>query len=74
MAGTHVLVQYVYKRTLLNKDAVYPDRLGHLGIFDENSTQLTCLEITSYRVQYSTVFWLLELNTQSDNYVMSLRL
>jgi len=36
---------FVYKRTPLNQDAGYPDRLGPSGKFDENSTQLTCLEI-----------------------------
>jgi len=26
-----------------------------------NSTKLSCLEITGYRIKYSTVFWLQEL-------------
>ena len=33
----------------------YPDRLGPSGKFVENSTKPTCLEITSYRIKYSTV-------------------
>ena len=41
--------------------ASYPDQLGPLGKFVENSTKLTCLEITGYQIKYSTVLWLLEL-------------
>jgi len=41
--------------------ANYPDRLGPSGKFVENSTKIPCLEITGYRIQYSTVLWLLEL-------------
>ena len=39
----------------------YPDRIGSSGKFVENSTKLTCLEITGYQIKYSTVFWLTEL-------------
>jgi hypothetical protein len=39
----------------------YPDQLGPSGKFVQNSTKLTCLEITGYRIKYSTVLWLLEL-------------
>ena len=42
-------------------DAGYPGRLGSSGKSVENSTKLTCLEITGYRIKYSTVLWLLEL-------------
>jgi hypothetical protein len=35
---------------------VYSDRLGPWGKFAENSTKLT-----GYRIKYSTVLWLLEL-------------
>jgi len=41
--------------------ANYPDRLGPLVKFVENSTKLTCLGIIGYRIKYSTVLWLLEL-------------
>ena len=41
--------------------ANYPERLGPLGKFVENSTKLICLGITGYRIRYSTVLWLLEL-------------
>jgi len=37
------------------------DRFGPLGKFVKNSTNLTCLEITGYRIKYSTVLQLLEL-------------
>ena len=39
----------------------YPDRLGPSAKFVENSTKLTCLKITDYRIRYSRVLWLLEL-------------
>jgi hypothetical protein len=42
-------------------DAGYPDRLGSSGKSVENSTKLTCLEISEYRIKYSTLLWLLEL-------------
>jgi hypothetical protein len=42
-------------------EAGYPARLGLSGKFVENSTKLTCLEITGYRIKYSTVLWLIEL-------------
>ena len=42
-------------------DAGYPDRLGRSGKFVENSTKQTCLEITSYRIKYSAVLWLIKL-------------
>jgi hypothetical protein len=45
-------------------DAGYPDRLGPLGKFVENSTKLNFLEITGYRIKYSTVVWLLEHQTR----------
>jgi len=41
--------------------ADYPDWLGRSGKFVENSTKVTCLEITGYRIKYSTVLWILEL-------------
>ena len=47
--------------TLVMCKAHYPDRLGLSGKFVENSTKLTCLEMTGFRIKYSTVLWLLEL-------------
>jgi hypothetical protein len=35
-----------FTRTLVNRMANYPQRLGPSGKFVENSTKLTCLEIT----------------------------
>ena len=35
--------------------------LGPSGQFVENSTHLTCLEITGYWIKSNTVLWLLEL-------------
>jgi hypothetical protein len=49
---------------LVIRIANYPDRLGPLGKFVENSTKLTCLGITGYRIKYSTVLWLLELQNR----------
>ena len=48
-------------QTLVFRTANYPDRLGPSGKFVNNFTKLTCLEITGYRIKYSTVLWLLEL-------------
>jgi len=53
----HILIQY----NSTNPDAGYPDRLGPSGKFVQNSTKLTCLEITGYQIKYSTVLWLIEL-------------
>jgi len=50
-------------------DAGYPDRLVPSDRFVENSTKLTCLEITGYRIKYNTVLWLLELQIRSDRKV-----
>jgi hypothetical protein len=44
-------------RTLFIRIADYPDRLGPSGKFVENSTKLTFLEITGYRIKYSKVSW-----------------
>ena len=48
-------------RTLFIRNANYPDQLAPLGKFVEISTKQTCLEITGYRIKYSTVLWLLDL-------------
>ena len=48
-------------RTLVIRTANYPDRLGSSGESVENSAKGTCLEIAGYRIKYSTVLWLLEL-------------
>jgi len=48
-------------RNLIIRIAIYPDRLRPPGKFVQNSTALTCLEITGYRFKYSTVLWLTEL-------------
>ena len=42
-------------RTLVIRIANYPDRLGPSGKFVENPTEITCLEITGYRIKYSTM-------------------
>jgi len=56
---TNLLIQLWQNSTY--PDAGYPDRVGPLGNTVENSTTLTSLEITGYRIKYSTVLWLLEL-------------
>ena len=48
-------------RKLVIRIANYPHRLGLSGKFVENSKKLTCLKITGYRIKYSTVLWVLEL-------------
>jgi hypothetical protein len=51
--------------------AIYQDRLGRAGKFVENSTKLTCLEITVYRIKYRTVLWLLELQIRRGRKVQT---
>ena len=51
----------MYGITPLIRTANYPDWFGTSGKFVENSTKLTCLEITGYRIKYGTVLWLIEL-------------
>jgi len=41
--------------------AGYPDQFGPTGKSVENSTKLIGLEITGYRMKYSTALWFLEL-------------
>ena len=53
-------------RTLVIRITDYPDRLGPSDNFVENSTKLSCLEITGYRINYSTVLWLLELQIRHN--------
>ena len=58
----------MYSRTPLSwmlviRIAHYQVRLCPSGKYVENSTKLTCLEITGYLIKYSTVLWLLELQT-----------
>jgi hypothetical protein len=48
-------------RTLVIRVTNFPDRFGPADKFVDNSTKLTCLEITSYLIKCRTVFWLLEL-------------
>jgi hypothetical protein len=47
-----------YSRTPHIWIAKYPDWLGPAGKSVNNSTKLTCLQITSYKIKYSTVLWL----------------
>ena len=58
-------------RTLVIRTANYPDRLGPPGKFVYNSTKLTFLEITGYRIKYSTVLWLLELQIRRGRKVQT---
>jgi hypothetical protein len=46
-------------RTLVIRIDDYPDWIGPSGKFVKNPTKLTFLEITGYRIRYSTVLWLL---------------
>jgi hypothetical protein len=48
-------------RTLVIRISNNPDRLGPSAKFVENSAKLNSLEITGYRIKYSRVLWLLEL-------------
>ena len=44
--------------------ANYLVRFGTSGKFVENSKKLICLEFTVYRIKYSSVLWLLELQNR----------
>jgi len=59
--GRTPLIRTLIIRTLVIRTADYPDLLGPSGKFVENSTKLTCPEITGYQIKYSTVLWLLEI-------------
>ena len=48
-------------RSLVIRIANYPNQLGSSGKFVDNSIKLTCLENTGYRIKYSTVLCLIEL-------------
>ena len=48
-------------RKLVTRIPNNPDRFGPSCKSVENSTKLTCLETTGYRIKYSTVLWVLEL-------------
>jgi hypothetical protein len=56
---TNLLIQLWQNSTY--PEAGYPDRVGPSGNTVDNSTTPTCLEITGYRIKYSTVLWLIEL-------------
>jgi hypothetical protein len=53
-----------YRAPLVIRIAICPDRLGASGKFVDNSTKLTCLEITGYQIKYNTVLWLLQLQSR----------
>jgi hypothetical protein len=44
-------------RTLVNRIANYPDRLGLSDEFVKNSTEQNCFEITGFWIKYSAVLW-----------------
>jgi len=61
LQATAARTLYTAELHLSYPDAGYPDRLGPPGKSVENSTNLTRLEITGYRIKHSTVLWRLEL-------------
>ena len=46
---------------LIIRIANYPDRLSPSVKYVENSVKKSCLEITGYRVNYSAMLWIIEL-------------
>ena len=56
----HFSVTYLRQNSTY-PNAGYPDRIGTSDKFVENSTKLTCPEITGYRIKYSTQLWLVKL-------------
>jgi hypothetical protein len=53
--------QYEVQHNSTNPDVGCPVRLGPSSKLIHNSIKLTCFEITTYRINYCTVLWLLEL-------------
>jgi hypothetical protein len=67
---------YIYSRTPFNRTLVirianYPEQHVPSGKFVQIFTKvrLTCLEITGYRIKYSTVLWLLDLQIRCSRKV-----
>ena len=58
-------------RKLVIRTSNYPDRLDLLGKFVNNSTKLICPEITGYRIKYSRVLWLVELQIRRGRKVQT---
>jgi hypothetical protein len=58
-------------QTLVTRIVNYPDQLGPLVKFVENSKQPTCPESTGYRFKYSAVLWLLELQIRRGRKVQT---
>jgi len=52
---------YQVQKNYTYPGAGYPNRLDPSGKVVDDSTKLTCLEIAGYRIKYSTMLWLLEL-------------
>jgi hypothetical protein len=61
MTVTGIYTRTPFIRTLVIRITNYPDRLGLSCKSVENSTKLTCLEVTGFLIKYSTVLWLIEL-------------
>ena len=59
MNGNYIRTPLILK--LIFRIAIYPDRIDWSIKFVVNSTKLTYLKITGYRIKYSTVSWQLEL-------------
>ena len=63
--------QYEGQQNSTNPGFGYPDRLGSSGKCVENSTELTCLEITGYRIEHSTALCLLVLRIRRGRKVQT---
>ena len=59
------------RKTCVEVDTGYPKRLGSSGKSVENSTKLTCLEITGYPIKYNTVLWLVALQIRRGRKVQT---
>ena len=58
-------------RTLVIRIANNVDRLDPSGKFVDNSTRVNFLGVTGYRIKYSTVLWLLELQLRRGRRVLT---
>jgi hypothetical protein len=59
----------VFEWNSIYLEAGYPDWLRPSNKFVENSTKITYLKITGYRIKYSAVLSLLELQIKPDRKV-----
>ena len=66
---THNITLYNLQWDSTYLEAGYSDRLDPSVKFVKNSTKRACLDVTGYRIKYSTALWFLELQIRRDRKV-----